>query len=315
LIPEDSTVLAAVSGGGDSVALLYLLARSAGSRSLSITVAHLDHATRRGSGADRRFVEKLAVGMGLRCISDRRPVPELRRRSESPEQAARRIRRSFLLEAARQAGAGLVATGHNLDDQAETVLMRLLRGAGPTALAGMAEKGPGPFVRPLLGIERADLRSFLSRHDIAFREDPTNRSLRFDRNRVRHLVLPWVKETFNPRAARHLVHAANLLQEDGAYLDALARRRFRRLLDPGCGTDLRLDARKLASAPPVMAGRIARMALEEAGVPAGRITSRHVDALLDLARAGSGKRLDLPSGVRARRRGRFLLVGSGDAAV
>jgi tRNA(Ile)-lysidine synthase len=309
LLPEGSPVLAAVSGGGDSVALLYLLNRLGASRPFDLTIAHLDHATRRGSAADRRFVERLAGKMSLRCISDRRSVPDLRRKSESPEEAARRIRRAFLLEAAREAGAEWIATGHNLDDQAETVLMRLLRGAGPTALAGIAETGPGPFVRPLLGIERADLRAFLDRHEISFREDPTNRSLRFDRNRIRHLVLPLVTETFNPRAARHLVHAATLLQEDGSYLDELAARRFRRLRDPDTRAGIRLDARKLASTPPVMARRIARLALQRAGVTPGRITARHITALLDLARGGSGRSLDLPCNVRATRRGQYMKIG------
>jgi len=308
LLPEESSVLVAVSGGGDSVALLYLLVRMSVSRSLDVTIAHLDHATRRGSAADRRFVERIASEMSLRFISDRRPVPELRRKSESPEEAARRIRRAFLLETAKETKSTIIATGHNLDDQAETVLMRLLRGAGPKALAGIAEAGPGPFVRPLLGIERSDLRAFLDRHGIAFREDPTNRSMKFDRNRVRHLVLPMVTKTFNPRAARHLVHAAKLLQEDGSYLDDLAMRRFRKLCDPTCSEGIRLDAKKLAGASPAIARRMARIALQRGGVEHSRITSRHITALLDLAAGGSGRRLDLPYGGVAVRRGSVLTV-------
>jgi tRNA(Ile)-lysidine synthase len=216
---------------------------------------------------------------------------------------------------ARSAEADRIATGHTLDDQAETVLMRFLRGAGPTALAGIAETGPGPFVRPLLAIERSDLRKFLSRHEIPFRDDPSNRDLRFDRNRVRHLALPRLAETVNPRAARHLVHAAKLLQEDGAYLDRLARRRFRRLAGPGGESGIRLEAKRLAAAPPVMARRMAQIALREAGVPPNRISSRQIASLLDLARGGSGRRLDLPAGVRATRKGKHLHLGPGDETV
>lgn len=308
LVPEGSSVLAAVSGGGDSVALLYLLVRMSVSRSLDITVAHLDHGTRRGSTADRRFVERLASKMSLRCISDRRSVPDLRGKKESPEEAARRIRRAFLLEAAGEAGASMIATGHNLDDQAETVLMRLLRGAGPAALAGITEQGPGPFVRPLLGIERSELRAFLERHGIAFREDPTNRSMKYDRNRVRQIVLPLVADAFNPRAGRHLVHAANLLQEDGAYLDELAKRRFRAISDEGCKDGVRIDAKKLRSSRPAIARRVARIALQEGGVEPSRISSRHIMSILDLAAGGSGRSLDLPSDVIAVRRGTALTI-------
>ena len=187
LIPEDCNLLAAVSGGGDSVALLHLLRRFCSSGSRRLVVGHLDHGLRDGSRADRIFVERLAQELELDCISDRREVNVLRRRDESPEEAARRVRRGFLVETARGAGCDTIATGHTLDDQAETVLMRLVRGAGSTALAGMTTTGPGPFVRPLLAIERGDLRSCLQRKRLAFREDPTNNDLRFDRNRLRHL--------------------------------------------------------------------------------------------------------------------------------
>src|SRR6185436_5257565 len=200
LVPERGVVLVAVSGGGDSVALLHLLARSAlGPERLA--VGHLDHGLRRGSAADRRFVERLAKSLGIPCISDRRSVPDLRRRDESLEEAARRVRRGFLVEAARAAGATVIASGHTLDDQAETVLMRFARGAGPTALSGMAPAGPGPFVRPLLGIEREALRAWLARRKISFRRDPSNAEERFDRNRVRRLVVPVLSRALNPAAA------------------------------------------------------------------------------------------------------------------
>jgi tRNA(Ile)-lysidine synthase len=313
LIEPGSRVLAAVSGGGDSMALLHMLVRSGAGRPLSITVAHLDHGLRRGGQADRRFVERVAGDYDLPCIADRRSVPDLRRKSESPEEAARRVRRVFLLEAAREADCRYVATGHTLDDQAETVILRLVRGAGPAALAGMAESGPGPFVRPLLRIERDALRAYLDRHDVPFREDPSNRKLRFDRNRVRHLVLPVLAEHGNPRAAAHLVRAAELLRDDAALVDDLARRRYRRLVRVSATGALRLEARRLVASPPPVARRIAHVLLGEAGVDPRRISTRHVDAVVDLAAAGSGKSLDLPGGVRAVRRGRELIVLPGRA--
>ena len=143
LIPDRTEVLVAVSGGADSVALLHLLHKFAGRRAMGVQVAHLDHALRRGSRTDRRFVEQLARRLALPCIADRREVSALRRRDESPEEAARRVRWEFLNEAAIRAGCRCIATGHTLDDQAETILMRLVRGAGATALTGMAESGPG----------------------------------------------------------------------------------------------------------------------------------------------------------------------------
>jgi tRNA(Ile)-lysidine synthase len=284
------------------MALMHLLARLSRGWPLELSVAHLDHGLRRGSAGDRRFVETACRRLGLRCIADRRPVPALRRKEESPEEAARRVRRQFLLEAAKEAGAVRIATGHTLDDQAETVLMRLVRGAGPSALLGMAACGPGPFVRPLLGLERRELRAYLSRRGVSFREDPTNRELRFDRNRVRRLVVPVLRATLNPRAAAHLVAAAERLRLDAECLDEVARAALGRVARDVRGGGLSLDARGLVELHPAIGARVARMSLEAAGADPRRIASGHLDALLGLARGPSGKRVDLPTGVVAERR-------------
>ena len=289
----------AVSGGGDSVALLHLLVKISAGYRLDLVVGHLDHGLRRGSTTDLRFVREMAAGLGLQVLSDRRPVEELRRKSESPEEAARRVRREFLLEAMDQAGALLVATGHTVDDQAETVLMRLLRGAGPSALAGIRDSGPGPFVRPLLGLQRKDLRTWLTNRSIPFREDPTNRSLQYDRNKVRLKVMPFLEEHVNPAAAAHLVQAAGLIRDDAEYLDETARKRYRSIRSTEAGSSVRLAAGKLAAMPAVVARRVTVLALRDAGVPERRISRRLIQAVLDLDRGGSGRRLNLAGGCRA----------------
>ncbi len=303
LFPGGTRVLLAVSGGADSTALLHLAARAARGLELDLVVAHLDHGLRPGSAADRRAVERAAASLGLRCVSDRRPVARLRRRDESPEEGARRVRREFLLEAAAAEGAARIATGHTLDDQAETVLLRLVRGGGPSGLGGMLPEGPGPFARPLLSIEREALRAWLRRRAIPFREDPTNRSLAADRNRVRHLVFPLLSKELNPRAARHVVEAASRVLEDARHLDREAARRLARWARAEGGDGSAVPARRLAEAPSALAGRVARLALVRAGVDPRRVVSRHVEALIGLARGRPGSRLDLPSGIRAVRRG------------
>lgn len=242
LVGPDDLVVVGCSGGGDSVALLHLFHRLSPKRRPVLVVAHLDHGMRRGSAADRAFVEKLSKKLDLPAVTDRRDVPVLRRKGESPEQAARRIRHGFLQDVAHQAGASKVALGHTLDDQAETILMRLVRGSGPSGLLGMRSRGPGRLVRPLLGIERAEVRAWLRRRRIAFREDPSNRNVRYDRNFVRLKVLPLLRQ-LNPKAARHIVEGAARLREDVDYLDALARESF----DSGSGGELpRVIRRRLA---------------------------------------------------------------------
>ena len=297
LVPDRTHVLVAVSGGGDSVALLHLLHRFASRRRIDLTVAHLDHSLRRGSTADRAFVERLATSLEIPCLATRRDVRAAGRKDESPEEAARRVRRQFLGDVAHTCGASLIATGHTLDDQAETILMRLARGTGPSSLAAMTPAGPGPFVRPLLSVERADLRAWLRRKRFRFREDPSNASLAFDRNRVRRLVIPVLAKALNPRAARHVVEAAARLREDAALLDALSRDRFAAIATRR-GTALALDTKVLAALPQPLAARVARIALEDAGCDPRRISTRHVAALLALAAGPTDATLNLPGGVR-----------------
>ena len=312
LLPAGTSVLAAVSGGGDSMALLHLLVRMSVGRPLTVRVAHLDHGLRPRSQTDRRFVEKSAAALGLEAISDRRPVGELRRHDESPEEAARRVRRGFLLEAAKKTGSRWIATGHTQDDQAETVLFRLLRGAGPTALCGIRRQGPGPFVRPLLGIERQALRGFLERHDIPFREDPQNRDLRFDRNRVRQLAIPFLADTLNPRAPARLVAAAQRFREDAECLDQLAVVELQQIGRRGRNGGFALDGERLSALPAPLARRVARASMVTAGVDPRRISTRHLDALIELGSGAGNRQLDLPTDVVARvQRGRIRLSKRG----
>ena len=308
LIGERTPLVVAVSGGGDSVALLHLLHRFAARRRIDLTVAHLDHALRPGSALDARFVVRLATSLGLPSVVSRVEVRAARRKDESLEEAARRVRRAFFLDTRERAGAQAIATGHTVDDQAETILMRLARGAGPTALAAMTPAGPGPFVKPLLGIERAALRLWLEKKRIRFRDDPSNASLAFDRNRVRHLVVPTLAKALNPAAARHLVEAAGRLREDARYLDALALERFEAIVTRR-GNGFAIQARAFAALPRPIAARVALIALSVAGCDPRRISTRKIDAVVALASANPGSSLDLAGGIGARRNRVLLEFG------
>jgi tRNA(Ile)-lysidine synthase len=223
-------ILAAVSGGADSVALLHLLARLAGERGWTIIAAHLDHGLRDEAGAaDRSFVHELARNLGLEAVSERRPVdpgPGI-----SGEEAAREVRRSFLTEAAHNAGASRVALGHNADDLAETVILRLVRGTGPGGLAAMTVRD-GPWWRPLLGAGREEIRRALAAAGLAWREDETNRDTRFDRNRLRAEVMP-VLRSLNPRAVEAIGRLARLAGRAESLLGSLARQALEEIRRPG----------------------------------------------------------------------------------
>lgn len=255
LLARNPRIVVAVSGGPDSTALLHALTRSAKRLGLSVTAAHLDHGLRRGSAAE-------AVRVGELCR--RLDVPVTTRRSRPPgsdEDAARRLRYAFLEDVAGGIGAETIALGHTADDQAETVLLHMVRGAGLEGLAAMSVRD-GLRFRPLLGTWRADVEAHCVREGLEPILDPSNRSLRFIRNRVRRQLLPML-ETFNPQVKAALVRLAAsardehdvVLVEAGRWLSAqpgrLDRRDFRALPAAVATEALRQTwARALDGGPP-----------------------------------------------------------------
>lgn len=220
LLASARTVVVAVSGGGDSAALLALLAGEPATAGLVLVPAHVAHGLRGTEGArDARaaadLAERLGLGFALRPVE----VRELRRKGESLEAASRRLRYESLLALCAELGPGtLVATGHTLDDQAETVLLALLRRSGRTRGGIRARRGDG-VVRPLLPFRREELRGFLSAEGIAWRDDSSNADPRFERNRVRLVDLPGLEARW-PGATERLARAGAAWTERLAALDA-----------------------------------------------------------------------------------------------
>ena len=314
-IPRGGRVVAAVSGGGDSVALAHLLAELAG-RSLVILagVAHLNHRLRGpASDGDERFCRELARRLGVPCLVESAAVAELARsRRVSVERAGHQARHAFFRRAAAELGAGRVALGHTIDDQAETVLLRLIRGAGAAGLSGMRPR-TGLVVRPLLAVSRAELRGYLAERGIRFREDASNADRRVPRNRVRHELLPQLR-TYSPRIVEALARQADIAQADDAWLSRLANETAADLVSYGRGA-VEMDAAGLSGLPPALARRVVRGALARAA-PGRGVGFGAVERVRRVA-AGGPPRADLPGCRVERTAGRVRLVpreGRGGAA-
>ncbi len=303
----------AVSGGGDSVALLLLLVealRQGGQDPASLlVVAHLDHGLRAGSGSDADLVGELAAEQGLELRTRRLQGPEIEVIRSDPrglQAGARDVRRNQLEAWAEEARATRIAFGHTRDDLAETLVLALLRGGGSGALAGMRTEGPGRAWRPLLGISREALREFLGGRGARFHEDPSNHSARFDRVRVRQEVLPLL-ESIRPGAVGVLARVAGLLGADGEALDDLARDWLEARSRVSPQGDLELPAGDLAGLADAIGSRVVRKALEE--VSGWRGDSRTVARIGNLARRPRpGARLELPRGIRVEG-GLWLRIG------
>jgi tRNA(Ile)-lysidine synthase len=211
---------AAVSGGADSLALLHALRTLAGPRRWRLAVVTVDHGLRPGSAADAAFVADHAKALGLAArVEALAPADLARHRAAGQEGAARAARYEALWRAAGELGCGWLATGHTLDDQAETVLLQLLRGAGPEGLAGMTVRN-GRLLRPLLGVRRAETRACCAAVGVRWREDPTNQEPGPLRNRVRQRLLPLLEE-LRPGAAAALARTAALAADERTWLDPL----------------------------------------------------------------------------------------------
>ncbi|MGA2065483.1 MAG: tRNA lysidine(34) synthetase TilS [Thermoguttaceae bacterium] len=256
---REVTVLLAVSGGGDSVALLRAMAALKTGGRGRLRVAHANHQLRGGeSDADETLVVELCRRLDMPCEVKHLPIDRVACRGLGLEAVARRARYAFLQDAAGRSGARYVVTAHTADDQAETILHRILRGTGIRGLAGMARArplGPATLLRPLLGIRRADLLRYLDDLGQPYRRDSSNRDLRFTRNRIRHELLPRLAERFNPSVAEALVRLGSLAGEAQAALDRWAADLVDRHVRPAGGTVV-LDRAGLACQPRYVVGEL-----------------------------------------------------------
>ncbi|HXG14757.1 MAG TPA: tRNA lysidine(34) synthetase TilS, partial [Calidithermus sp.] len=237
MLADGDGVVVAVSGGGDSTALLYLLHRLASERDLRLTAVHVDHGLRPGSGAEADHVRRLGARLGVPVAAVRVTVE----RTGSLQDAARRARYAALEAEASRLGAARIAVGHTLDDQAETVLMRLLQGSGLRGLAGIRPVR-GRVIRPLLAVRRSDLRAVLAEAGLDWIEDPSNEDRRFLRTRIRLEVLPRLAREALEAAAGEALGRLGRREPDAIVLSRSALRG----LPPAVGTEvLRLAVSRL----------------------------------------------------------------------
>jgi tRNA(Ile)-lysidine synthase len=289
----------ALSGGPDSVALLDVMASLGRRAGFAVIAAHLDHALRPDSADDATFCRDLCAQLGAAFRTTRADVrARAVRDGGGLEEAARLERHAFLRRVKDEEGAVAIALAHTRDDQAETVLLRMLRGAGGLGLSAMRPRA-GDLLRPMLALSRRDVLDHLAQRGLRWREDPTNADLKVARNRVRHELIPYLERHFNPALRDSLARTAAVLAEESDVLAAVAADAHKAGGHAEGGVYL-LSRAALHAAPRAVARLSVRRALQEAGGLRG-VGLKHVDAILDLAAsaAPSGRRLPLPGGRQA----------------
>jgi len=308
LITPGDTIIVALSGGADSTALLDLLSQLP-EFSPRLVAAHLNHCLRGPeSDRDEEFVRSLAARYRIPLECRRVDVKEFALRERlNLEDAGRRARIAFLEELRHSWHATAVALAHHADDQAETVLMRLLRGAGPGGLSGMPYRNGRGFIRPLLDVTRAELVTYLAERDMAWREDASNRDTAFLRNRIRHELLPLL-ERYNPAIRERLATTASVLSDEHDLLNQLTEEVVGRACTMD-GDGFACAISPLTEQPPALRRRVFRLLLERLTGSLDHFTNRHISAMEQLLDSTSPHAaLNLPQGVTVLREYETLLL-------
>ncbi len=306
LVSPPETLVVGVSGGPDSVCLLHLLVRLKDSLGIGLHVAHLDHALRGAeSRADAEYVSELAHRLGIPATMGRRDVRDYRARHRlSLEEAARRVRYEYLAGVAADVGAGRIAVGHNADDQAETILMRLLRGAGALGLQGMqpltawgslgGNRGL-KVIRPILEVTRKEVEAYCQQHGLSPRQDSSNLSRSHLRNRVRHELGPLL-ESYNPRINQALLRTADTLAIESSFFEERVRDVWDEVVSEE-GSGLLLRATEIRSLHPALQRHLLRQAARRVLGSLEDIEWKHVDRMARALKLPAGKRVVLPRGL------------------
>ncbi len=292
LIREDAVLVAAVSGGPDSMALLHILFTLSKEFGFRLIAAHFNHKIRATASDDARFVSNVCKRMGVECVVGVRDVPYYAREQKlSLETAAREARYAFLRECAQSLSASCVALAHHQGDQVETLLMHIMRGSSLSGLCAMRELSGGLF-RPMLDISRADIEAYCFVNHIAYVLDETNTKTDIVRNRVRHELLPILRR-YNPSFDEAALRLMENARRDNDALDEMAKSAYAELSRPISG-GVALKSEPLSTLPEAISSRVLLLGVESVLSSRKDFELAHVSGVLSLLKKGAGAQMDLP---------------------
>lgn len=305
LLEKKDRLLIAYSGGLDSTGLLALLLELREKWSFEIFIGHFNHKLRQNAEDDEQFVRDVCHKYSLPLFVGSENVRLYAKNKKlSIEEAGRRLRYDFLKKAAARIGEAKIATGHTMTDQAETLLMRLMRGSGPRGLAGIYPMVEGKIIRPLIQLEREDIAAYIKRRGIPYRIDESNFDRRFFRNRIRMDLIPYIRNNFEPRIIPQLAKIASILQEEEALLDNLGKEKAQKaILEKN--NQFFLDLNSLLSLPLALRRRIVREFIYKLKGDLREISFGDIEAVL---RLGKGKECHLKKTLILSREGNLVFL-------
>jgi len=300
MLKEGDKVIIALSGGPDSVCLMDVLARLKDEYGIRLYAAHLNHQIR-GIDAqkDAMFCMKRCEEEGIICFIKAYDVPAYsREKGLSIEEGARELRYGMFFELQKKLSAGKIAVAHNLDDQAETLIMRMMRGTGLEGLKGMEYSRGDGIIRPLLDVTREEIEAYISQRGLEFRIDSTNLEDIYTRNKIRLKLIPYIDENFNVDIKKALSRMGSLLSDDADYINSCAKAEFDKVCTIDDEWGARIEVAKLAALHDAISSRAVRMAIAAIAGDIKGIQQVHIEYVMELARSGKeGSRIDIPRGL------------------
>lgn len=302
LIESGDTILVACSGGPDSLALLHILLSLRSDYTVSLVVAHVDHMFRGSESAlEAQFVRDFCREHDLICHSKEIDVPRfIAETGLSAQTAARELRYSYLRQIAQEIGGAKIATGHHADDQGETVLLNLLRGAGSTGLRGMLPYHDG-IIRPLLGVNRPEIMNYCIKYRLSPQQDSSNLNIDYLRNSIRLELIPLLQERYNPAISAALCRTAELIGDEHEFIRSTAEQLWQVVVRQQ-STGIIIDGASAKGVHIAVLREIFRMAIEKKHLNLTGISFCHVENMIDMLWNGRvGTTLDLPGNMMARK--------------
>lgn len=313
MLAAGDAVLVGVSGGADSMALLHLLVGLAPGWRLRLGIAHLNHGLRgKESDGDAAFVASVAKNLDLPYHTQKTDVRSYqKRRRLSLEEAARSIRYGFFHAVAQAHGYSRIALGHHGDDNAELVLMHILRGSGPRGISGIPPVRGEKIVRPLISLKKSDILQYLAEKEAGYVSDGSNEDTRFLRNRIRHELIPSLSASYNPNIVDTLTRMASITRTEEEWIEEVLDPIFERAVVEARADRIVLSAQCVQECHPAAKRRVLRRAIAQVKRDLRRIGFTHIESAVHLVGAYPGHgRLDLPDGIRIYLEGGHLVVAA-----
>ena len=301
MLAEGDSVLIALSGGPDSVTLADVLHTLAADYRLRLGIAHLNHCLRpKDADRDAEFAAEIARQLDLPFYTAKKDVDKLRKSDRlSLEEAARKVRYEFFDAICSRHGYHKIAVGHHRNDNAELVLMNLLRGSGPQGLSGIAPVRGGKIIRPLIHLKRSELDEYIAERKLAYVTDTSNNDLSFRRNRIRHHLIPELEKTYNPAIVDTLSRLATIMRAENRWIENTLAKDFGQCISVKGPGAVRIDLDQLKGLAGAVRRRVLRRAILTVKNDLRRITLAHIDAVLALVdKSPPTGCLNLPDGIQ-----------------